>query len=881
MEWYQLSVDETLHREDVNPEVGLSNAQASERLRRIGPNVIEKAKKVSPLLLFLSQFNNFIVWILIGAVIISFAIGEAVDATVIAVILVFNAIFGFIQEYKAEKAIEALKKMASLKANVIREGKQMQIETEHVVPGDVLLLEEGTKVSADARLIEAINISISESALTGESVPVSKKSDALKGQIGIGDQNNMVFSGTSVVRGRGRAVVVGTAMQTQLGKIAKMIESVEEELTPLQKKLEELGKWLGIATILICIFVFFTEIVVHQDKWLEALIVAVSLAVAAIPEGLPAVVTISLALGVRKMVKRNALIRRLPAVETLGSTSVICSDKTGTLTKNEMTVRKVWVAGKGAKVSGDGYEPGGEIDRKSSISAQGVSLLAKAGVLCNNASLIVEEGRTKVKGDPTEGSLLVLANKIGGDMQKQIAESRRVEELPFDSERKRMSTLHVQGRGFVHFLKGAPERVLDVCDTIYWDGKIQKLTPEKKKLVVAAQELMAKEALRVLGFAWKEQKQKGILEKGLVFIGLQGMIDPPRPEVRPAIGKCASAGIRVIMITGDHKLTAMAVAREIGISGDAIEGKDIEAYSLEKMISIVKKVSVYARVDPAHKLKIVEALQKSGGFIVAMTGDGVNDAPAIKKADMGIAMGITGTDVTKEASDMILLDDNFASIVNAVEEGRGIYENIHKFVNYLLSCNLGEVFIIFFAIVLGWQLPLTAIMLLWLNLVTDGLPALALGVDPASRDSMQKPPRDPHERLMTRTFILMMVTVSMLITVGTLGLFKWALLTSGNLMYAQTIAFTTVILMELVRLYAIRSEYHLSPFSNKWLIIAVASSVGLQVLVMYSPLNRFFGTVPLGFREWALMLGTSLSVLFLSILIRTAKRVIWKKPMHE
>lgn len=881
MEWYQLSVEEVLHREEVKPTSGLSAIQAQERLTRIGPNILEKGKTINPFMLFLNQFNNFVVWILLGAVIISFVIHEVVDATVILVILVFNAIFGFIQEYKAEKAIEALKKMASLKANVIRDGKELQIETEHVVPGDILLLEEGTKVSADARLIEAINLSISEAALTGESVPSSKKTDLIKDQKGVGDQNNMVFSGTSVVRGRGKAVVVATAMQTQLGKIAKLISSVEEELTPLQKKLEELGKWLGIATIIICMFVSITQIVIHHDNWLEALIVGVSLAVAAIPEGLPAVVTISLAIGVRKMVKRNALIRKLPAVETLGSTSIICSDKTGTLTKNEMTVRKVWIEGKVAKVSGDGYERKGELDKKNGISKDGLVWMSRASVLCNNAALFDEDERTKVRGDPTEGALLVSAIKMGEDLDKLKNTWKRLEEMPFDSERKLMSTINSSGKNTIHFLKGAPEKVLDACDRIFWAGKMQKLTPEKRKQVIVAQEEMAKDALRVLGFAYKSHKGKAIAEKNMVFIGLQGMIDPPRPEVKPAIEKCAKAGIRVIMITGDHKLTAMAVAKEIGIKGDALEGSEIEKLSLDEMVKVVLKVSVYARVDPSHKLKIVEALQKDGKFVVAMTGDGVNDAPAIKKANMGIAMGITGTDVTKEASDMILLDDNFASIVNAVEEGRGIYENIHKFVNYLLSCNLGEVFIIFFAIVMGWDLPLTAIMLLWLNLVTDGLPALALGVDPSSPDIMNKPPRDPHDKLMSRSFILMMGTVSLLITVGTLGLFQWAYTGPQSLMYAQTIAFTTVIIMELVRIYAIRSEYNLSPFSNKWLILAVASSLGLQLLVIYTPLQRFFGTVPLGLKEWGLILGTSTSVLLLSILIRTFKRKIWNQPFHE
>ncbi len=880
MEWYQLPVEEVLHREDVKADAGLSSAQASERLTRIGPNILIQGKKINPFLLFLNQFNNFVVWILLVAVLISFVIHEVVDATVILVILIFNALFGFIQEYKAEKAIEALKKMASLKANVIRDGKEIQIETQNVVPGDILLLEEGTKVSADARLIEAINLSISESALTGESVPVSKKTDVLKDQKGVGDQNNMVFSGTSVVRGRGRAVVIATAMQTQLGKIANLISSVEDEQTPLQLKLEELGKWLGIATIIICIFVSITQITVHHDRWLDALLVGVSLAVAAIPEGLPAVVTISLAIGVRRMVKRNALIRRLPAVETLGSTSVICSDKTGTLTKNEMTVRQVWIEGKSAKVTGDGYEKKGEVESKSGLSKEGILWMARAGALCNNASLYEEEGHMKVKGDPTEGSLLVSAFKMGEDEEKLRKSWKRLEELPFDSERKLMSTLHF-GKENIHFIKGAPERVLDSCDRIYFGGKIQKLTPEKRKLVIAAQEKMAKDALRVLGFGFKKQKGKGITEKGPIFIGLQGMIDPPRPEVKPAIEKCVQAGIRVIMITGDHKLTAAAVAREIGITGEAMEGKEVESHSLDEMVKIVQTVSIYARVDPVHKLKIVEALQKDGKFVVAMTGDGVNDAPAIKKANMGIAMGITGTDVTKEASDMILLDDNFATIVNAVEEGRGIYENIHKFVSYLLSCNLGEVFIIFFAIVLGMDLPMTAIMLLWLNLVTDGLPALALGVDPSSKDIMSKPPRDPHDRIMSKSFVLMMITVSALITVGTLGLFQWAYKGPETLQYAQTIAFTTVILMELVRLYAIRSEYHLSPFSNKWLILAVGSSIGLQLLVIYTPLNKFFGTVSLGLKEWLLMIGTALSVLFLSVLIRTLRKALWKKPMHE
>ncbi len=894
MQFYKEPTSKVLEFLKTDVKTGLTDAKVTSRKQIYGENVLEQKKKISPLVIFFNQFRSFIIYILLFAVIVSLLAQEYVDSIVILSILVFNALFGFIQEYRAEKAIEALKKLSALKARVRRNGDVIMIDTKDVVPGDILVLEEGDKIPADARIIESVSLQTLEASLTGESTPVSKISDLLKGDLTIADRKNMVFAGTAITKGRGVAVVVETAMKTQIGKIAGMINEAPDKMTPLQKKLEAFGKWVGILTLLICAGIFLTGIIkdgiisllfagefiafiVAAKEWF---LTAIALAVAAVPEGLPAIVTISLALGVRRMIQRNALIRKLPSVETLGETTVICSDKTGTLTKNEMTVRKAMYDMQDISVSGEGYATQGSIIMNKKEIPEHAKMLFKCGVLCNNATL--DKGKATITGDPTEAALLVSAEKAGFDHAKMIAEWKRTHEEPFDSNRKMMSTVVVDPKSkksFV-FTKGAPESVLERCDSMLVGGKVRKLTPKQKEAILAKNTEFASKALRVLAFAYKEYRKTGGIESKLVFIGLQGMIDPPRPEVKESVARCKTAGIRAIMITGDNINTAQAIAHEIGIEGEAINGVDFNKLTPNEQYRLVRKISIFARVEPQHKMRIVELLQRNGE-VVAMTGDGVNDAPALKKADMGVAMGIKGTDVSKEASDMVLQDDNFASIVNAVEEGRGIYQNIQKFVNYLLSSNLAEVLIIFFAIVFSMPLPMTAIMLLWLNLVTDGLPALALSVDTHSKNLMNKPPKK-QTKIMDRSMMFNIIYVAVLITIAVLILFYWAdaayadLDEAMHLMKMQTIAFTALIVMEFARLQAIRSEYKIGTFSNKYLILAVAASLGLQLAVIYTPLASFFGTVALNLTDWLYIVGATIAVFILTMIgVKIKNKMKW------
>ncbi|MBW2992250.1 calcium-translocating P-type ATPase, SERCA-type [Candidatus Woesearchaeota archaeon] len=837
---------------------GLSDTEIENRLIKYGKNEIKHEEKINPVKLFLEQFKSFIVGILLAAVIISLVIGEHLDAAVIGIILILNAILGFIQEYKAEKSIEALKKLTSLKAVVIRKGEKKKIDASEIVPGDILVLETGEKIPADARLLETINLETQEAALTGESVPVKKIIEKVAEKRGVADRKDMIFSGTIITKGRGQAVVTATGMNTEIGKIAKMIQTSKVQLTPLQIKLKQLGEYLGAATIAIVILVFLIGILTGKPA-LEMFIIALSLAVAAIPEGLPAVVTISLALGIQRMIKRNALIRKLPSVETLGSTTVICTDKTGTLTHNQMTVRKIFANNKVIEVTGAGYKTEGvfTIDNKVTDPKE-FDMLLKIGALCNDAKLTDND----VIGDPTEGALIVSAAKAKLRKKELERSSPRLAELQFDSERKRMSTFHhIEGHNLV-LTKGAPDVIVNLCDRVMINGKLHRLTKEYKKVILKQNEEFAKQALRVLGFAYKLSNK--LEEKNLIFVGLQAMIDPPREEVKEAIKKCNTAGIKVVMVTGDFKVTAEAIGKELGLTGKAIDGEELD--KIKDLSKVVGDISIYARVDPKDKIRIVEALQKKG-HVVAMTGDGVNDAPALKKAEIGVSMGITGTDVAKEASEMILTDDNFSSIVNAVEEGRGIYDNIKKFVNYLLSSNFGEVLILFIAILLGWPLPLIAVQILWINLVTDGLPALALGVDPISKDVMNKPPRKKKSHIISMNMTLNILIIGVLICAGTLGMFWYGLKTYDETT-ARTIAFSTIVVLELVRLYMIRANYNLGPFSNKWLVLAVASSILLQVLVVYTPLNTMvFKTVPLKAIEWLYMALVAIVLLGLGMLV--------------
>ncbi len=880
---YNSSVKEVLENFKVDPKRGLSDEEVRARLQKYGYNELKEKEKLSKFKIFIGQFRSFIVYILLFALVISLFISEFVDAIVIFVILLLNAVLGFIQEYRAEKAIAALKKLSSLKARVIRDGRICMIETKELVPGDVLFMEEGTKLSADGRLIDATMLQTLESSLTGESSGVSKMIEALKGELPLAERKNMVFAGTVMIGGKGIMVVTATGMNTEIGKIAGMITEVKKEITPLQKKLERLGKVFGIGTILIAFVILivglikdnllsllldgnFNGFLMGAETWL---ITAVALAVAAVPEGLPAIVTITLAIGTKKMLRKNALIRKLPSVETLGDVSIICSDKTGTLTENKMTVRKVFTNNKEIELSGTGYSFEGELKSTKKIDKNDV-LVFQVGALCNNSSFEKRNDSVEVIGDPTEAALLISAQKAKVNYSEMMSLWTRVKEIPFDSLKKMMTTVNLdpKTKKMYVFSKGAPEVILGRCNRIYVNGRSRILTKGDKELILKKNDEFSGQSLRVLGFAYKEVKGKDNLESNLIFVGLQGMIDPPRQDVKESISKCKEAGIRVIMITGDNIHTAEGIAREIGIEGNSMNGLDFAKLNETGQMRVLEKTSVFARVEPAHKMIIVTLLQKRGE-IVAMTGDGVNDAPAIKKADIGIAMGITGTDVTKETSDMILEDDNFASIVGAVEEGRGVKENIRKFVNYLLSSNLAEVFVIFFALLFSWPLPMTAVMLLWLNLVTDGLPALALGVDPNPKDLMKQPARK-REKILNKLTVMKILCMSILMTAGVLVLFYLSMKNYSGLAEAvfiakiQTIAFTTIVLMEIVRIQSIRQEYKLGIFSNKYLILALLSSVVLQLAVIYTPLSALFGTTVLSLYDWAYIIGTIIIVFILN-----------------
>lgn len=866
MVFYKKSPGQVLVDLGVDKDKGLSEFEVKKRVSKFGLNRLKEKEKVNPLVLFLNQFRSFIIYILIFAVGISILSNEMTEAIIILIILVFNAVFGFVQEYRAEKSIEALSKISALKSRVVRDGKVVKVDAVDLVPGDVILLEEGDKIPADCRILECKLFQTAEAALTGESTSVSKNVDVIKKDVTVADRKNMVFSGTLVASGKARCVVCKTGMSTEIGKIADMISTAKVEMTPLQKKLEEFGKWVGNITLAICFLVFvvgvykeglfgllfageFSMFVVAGREWF---LTAVSLAVAAVPEGLPAIVTIALAIGVKKMVSSNALIRKLPSVETLGETTIICTDKTGTLTKNQMTVRRVWTRSASCEVAGSGYNPQGSVD--GSVS----EMLFRIGAVCSDATLFKDKGVWKITGDPTEGALVVSAKKYGMDFEKERSLWKKVDEVPFDSVRKLMSVVGDNGKKKVVFTKGAPEEVLAKCNFILDGGKVRKISKKDRDEIILKNNEYADEALRVLGFAYKDFT-KGDIESNLVFVGLQAMLDPPHPDVRESIAKCHSAGIRVIMITGDNRHTACGIARKIGIEGDSIRGGEFEEMTDLQKLKCLETTNIFARVEPRHKMEIVKILQ-GRGEVVAMTGDGVNDAPAIKKADMGIAMGINGTDVAKESSEMILLDDKFTSIVSAIEEGRGIYENIKKFINYLFSSNLAEVMLIFFAIAFGFPLPMTAIMLLWLNLITDGLPALALSVDPYSKNLMSKKPKKSSDQIMDRAMIFNVVYVASLIAGSLLFLMSWTIGRGFADEHVQTLVFTGIIMMELVRLQAIRSSYDLGTFSNRYLVWAVVGSLSLQLLVVYSPLARFFGTVALDGFDWFLIFAATLFV---------------------
>ena len=852
-------------------ETGLTEEEAQHRLSTFGFNELRKERKITALEVFANQFKSFLVLILIAASAISFALGETTDAIIISSIIVLNAILGFAQEYRAEQAIEALKKLAAPKAKVMREGEEAVIQATEVVPGDIILFEAGDAIAADARLIQAMNLKIDESLLTGESVPSLKVVEPLPKELPLADRENMAYSGTIATYGRGRGVVVATGMETEFGKIAEHIQAAKEEPTPLQLRLRSLGIMLGGLVILLSATLFALEILEGQAI-LESFLLAVALGVSAVPEGLPAVVTVALAVGVRKMSSRNAIVRRLASVETLGSTTVICSDKTGTLTKDEMTVQRALVSDRFFEITGTGYEPKGEFFEDGNLidpaKQKGLSLLLKTGCLCNHASL-AEKGSWSVVGDPTEGALLTLAAKSGIWRDQLLKENPLIAEIPFDSVSKRMTTIHEQDGKTTAYLKGAPEIVLELSSFVYKDGKAIRLSKPKKERILTAVKDMAADALRVLALAYKEipsgmKFSSEEIETDMVLVGIVGMIDPPREEVKDAIAQARRAGIKVVMITGDHELTAQAIARDIGLlekDGRVITGVELDRMSPEELSREAESAAVYARTSPEHKVRILEALKKRG-HIVAMTGDGVNDAPAVKGADIGISMGIKGTDVTREASDMILADDNFATIVKAVEEGRGIYDNIRKFIRLLLSTNLDEILLVASTTLLKLPLPILPIQVLWINVVSDGLPALALSLDPYDKDIMERKPRKPREGIFHGMLLFVLVAAIVDFLVEMILLIYWRNTNFVSLRKLRTIIFTSTVLFELFFVFNCRSEKH-SVFrsdilQNKALVLAVAVSFLLQLAVIYVPvLQPLFQTVPLDASDWLIILAMS------------------------
>jgi len=852
MAWHVLSKEEVEEKLSTSFLKGLSKDEVYRRLEQYGPNELEEKGRKTIFQMFVDQFKDFMIAVLIVAAIISGLLGEITDAIIILLIVVLNAVLGVVQENKAEQSLEALKKMASPTAKVIRNGMPDVIPASQLVPGDVVVLEAGDFVPADIRLIETSNLKIEEAALTGESVPVEKHSERLeKEDVPLGDRVNMAYSGSIVTYGRGKGIVVGTGMNTEMGKIAEMIQTGEETVTPLQKRLEVVGKTLGTAALAICGVIFIVGILYGKEIF-QMFLTSVSLAVAAIPEGLPAIVTIVLAVGVQRMARRNAIIRKLPAVETLGSATIICSDKTGTLTQNRMTVEQVYYNGQFLNVN--------KLEGQDGLDDH-LKLLITTGVLCNDTQIVMEGEKKKTIGDPTETALVQLGLKVGLDKDILDANMPRVDELPFDSERKLMTTVHKLENGYRVFTKGAPDRLILRCNRILLDGKVVDISDDHLQQIQKANDDMASRALRVLGMAYKDlddlnyaDKEKE-LENGLIFVGLVGMIDPPRPEAKEAIKICQRAGIKPIMITGDHKITAVAIARQLGIlksDEEAITGVELDRLSDEEFKERVKDFSVYARVSPEHKVRIVKAWQ-AWGEIVAMTGDGVNDAPALKIADIGAAMGKVGTDVAKEAADMVLTDDNFATIVAAVEEGRIIFANILKAIQYLLSCNVGEVLVIFIATMLNWEEPLLPIHILWINLVTDSFPALALGMEPAERDIMDKKPRDPNARIFSRGMVRRIVYQGFLTGILTLTAFTIGL--RDGLDVGRTMAFAALAFGELVHVLNVRSNkysiFKIGFLTNRYVVGAMAISGLLQILVMTVPfLSDVFNVVSLNFKHW-------------------------------
>jgi len=882
--YYDEAADAVLKTLNTSEENGLSSGEAEKRLEKYGKNELKEEEKTSVVKLFLSQFKSFLIVILIVAALVSAFLGELVDAFVILFTVILAGVLGFVQEYRAEESIKLLKSLTSPEALIVRDGKEAKILSSLLVPGDILLLQAGDRIPADARLLEALSLKVDESSLTGESVPVEKSTIIFPPETPQPDRKNMVYTGTSVTYGRGKAIITATGMSTAFGKLAGLLGEIERERTPLQEKLDQFGRWLGTATLIVVAFVAILGIIEGFDPF-EMFLWGVALAVAAIPEALPAVVTVGLALGVRRMVKRHALVRKLPSVETLGSTNIICTDKTGTLTQNKMTVEKVYVNGTILKVTGEGYKPTGDFYRGADPVSEDIHLhrLLVTGTLCNDAGLVEEEGVWDITGDPTEGALVVAAAKDGIWKNALEEKHERKGEVPFSSERKMMTTLNSSEDEVYAYSKGAPEVILASCTKIFLGGHEEELTPERKQEILNVVNDLANQTLRVMGFAYRKVSEDILpeeAEKEMVFAGLMGMRDPPREEVKVGIATCTSAGIRTIMITGDHKTTAFAIARELGIfrEGDLVlTGTELDSLEDREFEKIVEKVSVYARVYPEHKLKVVEALKKKG-YIVAMTGDGVNDAPALKAADMGIAMGITGTDVSKEASSMILTDDNFASIVSAVEEGRNILKNIKNFIAYGLTCHIGLVIIVLVG-VLAWNtLPVIAVQILWINLITDGLPPMALSLEAPDRGLMKQKPTKAKEGLVSKRMLIASLGLGTLIAIQSIWVLYDSLNNGVSLTKIQTLIFTLVVISLMFNAFNWRSErysvFSLGIFTNRSLIYAVLSTIVLQLAAIYVPIMQIaFKTVPLSLSDWAMIIPLASTTL---IAMEFVKYLEWR-----
>ncbi len=870
--YYSLSANEAIKHLDSSRD-GLADDEAQARLSRHGSNELKKEKKATALIIFLDQFKNAFVILLICASIISLFLHEYVESIAMFSLILLSAILGFIQEYRAEKAMEALQKRSSLYAKVLRNGNIVKVPAKDIVPGDIVLLEAGDVVPADLRLFECSNLQIDESSLTGESVPPKKHTEHLKEGTIVSDQKNMAFMGSIVTYGKGRGVVTKTGMETELGKIAHSIQETEDTQTPLQVKFSRMAKQIGMAVVLLVIVLSSVRVFQGEDNLANLFLVALSLIVAAVPNALPVIVTVSLSMGSKTLAKKNMLIKKLPAAESLGSVTIICSDKTGTLTRNEMTVTKLFVNDEIIDVTGTGYKPEGTFHTGGkAVNPKKFELLLRISHLCNNANLVfneeVKSGKYEIIGDPTEGSLIVLSYK--GKVEEEYIHKNFsvIEELSFDSDRKRMTVVvdNKIDKKKEAYVKGAPDLLLKVCDRILIDGRVKKITKEEKEKILKTTDGFAEGALRVLAFAYREVPHNiaysvDSVEKDLIFVGLAGMMDPAREEVRKAVAECRTAGIEVMIITGDHALTTKAVAKEIGLfnEGDlVISGEELDRMDDRELSDKIDRIRIIARALPIQKSRIVDILQRRG-HIVAMTGDGVNDAPALKKADIGIAMGITGTDVAKEVSKAILVDDNFATIVNAVSEGRNVYDKMMRSVRYLLSCNMGEIMSVLIAVALSLPLPMVPLQILLMNLLTDGLPAIGLGFEKPEKDIMMRPPRNPKERPITTNMFVLILIFGLVMGIGTIFMFSLYYESQG-LVKAQTVAFTTLVVIELFAVMSSKSwkisSRDINPFSNLWLLGAIIIAFGIQLLVVYvRPLQAAFGTAPLELIDWLRILG--------------------------